>query len=87
MKLEIRYPDKPPHEVELKGAVAVLGRDPSCDLVIGDERCSRRHAVLEHTPTGLQVRDAGSANGVFVNGKKARALAASSPATSSAWAK
>jgi hypothetical protein len=70
LKLEIRYPDKPPHEVELKGAMAVLGRDPSCDLVIADERCSRRHAVLELTPTGMQVRDAGSANGVFVNGKK-----------------
>ncbi|HEY6548154.1 MAG TPA: FHA domain-containing protein [Vicinamibacteria bacterium] len=70
MRLEIRYPDRPPHEVELTGAIAVLGRDPSCDLVIGDERCSRKHAVLELTPTGLQVRDAGSANGVFVNGKK-----------------
>lgn len=70
MKLEVRYPDKPPHEIELKGAMAVLGRDPSCDLVLNDERCSRRHAVLEQTPTGLQIRDAGSANGVFVNGKK-----------------
>jgi hypothetical protein len=70
LKLEIRYPDRPPHEVELKGALAVVGRDPSCDLVLSDERCSRRHAVLEATPDGLQVRDSGSANGVFVNGKK-----------------
>jgi pSer/pThr/pTyr-binding forkhead associated (FHA) protein len=70
LKLEVRYPDKPAHEIELKGAMAVLGRDPSCDLVLNDERCSRRHAVLEVTPTGLQIRDAGSANGVFVNGKK-----------------
>ena len=70
MRLEVKYPDKPPHEVELKVSVAVVGRDPSCDLVISDERCSRRHAVLEDTPTGLQVRDAGSANGIFVNGKK-----------------
>jgi hypothetical protein len=70
LKLEIRYPDKPPHEVELKSALAILGRDPSCDLVLNDERCSRRHAVLELTPSGMQVRDAGSANGVFVNGKK-----------------
>ena len=70
MRLEVKYPDKPAHEVELKGTLAVIGRDPSCDLVVNDERCSRRHAVLEITPTGLQVRDAGSANGVFVNGKK-----------------
>ena len=70
MKLEIKYPDKTAHQVELAVSMAVLGRDPACDLVINDERCSRRHAVLEVTPTGLQVRDAGSANGVFVNGKK-----------------
>ena len=70
MRLEVKYPDKPAHEVDLKVTVAVLGRDPSCDLVINDERCSRRHAVIEATPTGLQVRDAGSANGIFVNGKK-----------------
>lgn len=70
LRLEVKYPDKPAHEVELKGTLAVIGRDPSCDLVVNDERCSRRHAVLEITPTGLQVRDAGSANGVFVNGKK-----------------
>ena len=66
----MKYPEKPAHEVELKVTVAVLGRDPSCDLVINDERCSRRHAVIELTATGLQVRDAGSANGIFVNGKK-----------------
>ena len=70
MRLEVKYPDKPAHEVDLKVTLAVLGRDPSCDLVINDERCSRRHAVIEATPTGLQVRDAGSANGIFVNGKK-----------------
>ena len=70
MRLEVKYPDKPAHEVELTVTVAVLGRDPSCDLVINDDRCSRRHAVIEVTPTGLQVRDAGSANGIFVNGKK-----------------
>ena len=70
MRFEVKYPDKPAHEVELTVTVAVLGRDPSCDLVINDERCSRRHAVIEVTPTGLQVRDAGSANGIFVNGKK-----------------
>jgi FHA domain len=70
VRLEVKYPDKPAHEVELRLTVVVLGRDPSCDLVINDERCSRRHAVMELTPTGLQVRDAGSANGIFVNGKK-----------------
>jgi hypothetical protein len=70
VKFEVRYPTGSPHEVTLQGTVAVLGRDPSCDLVLNDPRCSRRHAVIEAGPQGLSVRDTGSANGVVVNGEK-----------------
>ncbi|MFI5183160.1 MAG: FHA domain-containing protein [Vicinamibacteria bacterium] len=70
MRFEIRYPTGAQHEVELSGTIAVLGRDPSCDLVLNDPKCSRRHAVLEAGPDGIAVRDAGSANGIYVNGKK-----------------
>jgi FHA domain len=38
--------------------------------VLNDAKCSRRHAVIEAGPEGLLVRDSGSANGVYVNGKK-----------------
>jgi hypothetical protein len=70
LKFEVRYPGAAPHDVELQGTVAVLGRDPSSDLVLSDSKCSRRHAVLEAGPQGIVIRDAGSANGVFVNDKK-----------------
>jgi predicted component of type VI protein secretion system len=70
VRFEVRYPTGAQHEVELSGSVAVLGRDPSSDLVLNDAKCSRRHAVLEAGPDGIAVRDAGSANGIFVNGKK-----------------
>ena len=70
MRFEVRYPTGAQHEVELSGSVAVLGRDPSSDLVLNDAKCSRRHAVLEAGPEGIAVRDAGSANGIYVNGKK-----------------
>jgi hypothetical protein len=70
LRFEIRYPTGATHEVELQGTVAILGRDPSCDLVINDVKCSRRHAVMEAGPDGLVVRDSGSANGVYVNGRK-----------------
>jgi hypothetical protein len=70
LKFEIRYPDKPPDEVDLPGPVVVIGRDPSADLVVHDVKCSRRHAVVEDTADGLVVRDTASANGVFVNGKR-----------------
>jgi hypothetical protein len=70
VRFEVKYPESPPHEVELQGTLAVLGRDPSCDLVLNDVKCSRRHAVVEAGHDGIAIRDTGSANGVYVNGKK-----------------
>lgn len=70
MRFEVRYPTGAHHEVELSGTLAALGRDPSSDLVLNDPKCSRRHAVIEAGPDGMAIRDAGSANGIYVNGKK-----------------
>ena len=56
--------------MEFPGSVATVGRDPSSDLVLNDPKCSRRHAVIETSGDGITIRDSGSANGVFVNGKK-----------------
>jgi hypothetical protein len=70
MRFEVRFPDGAPHEIELQGRLVVVGRDPSCDLVLHDVKCSRRHAVLEAGPDGIVIRDTGSANGVFLNDQK-----------------
>ncbi len=70
MKFEIRYPTGSTHTVEYTQTLVSVGRDPTCDVVLNDAKCSRRHAVIEAGPTGLAVRDTGSANGVFVNGRK-----------------
>jgi hypothetical protein len=70
MRFEISYPGGTTHEVELGGNVCVVGRDPGCDIVLNDSKCSRRHAVVEEGPGGVTVRDSGSANGIFVNGRK-----------------
>lgn len=70
LKFEVRYPNGSRHDVTLQGTLAVLGRDPSCDLVLNDVKCSRRHAVIEAGPHGMAIRDSGSANGVHVNGKR-----------------
>jgi hypothetical protein len=70
LRFEVRYPGGAVHEVALESAVAVVGRDPSCDLVINDPKCSRRHAVVESGPGGLVIRDSGSANGILVNGRR-----------------
>ena len=70
MRLEISYRGGTTHEVDLPGSVCVLGRDPSCDVVLNDSKCSRRHAVLEEVPEGIVVRDEGSANGIYVNRRR-----------------
>ncbi len=70
MRLEISYRGGTTHEVELPGSVCVLGRDPGCDVVLNDSKCSRRHAVVEEGPEGTVVRDEGSANGIYVNGRR-----------------
>ncbi|MDX1503892.1 MAG: FHA domain-containing protein [Thermoanaerobaculia bacterium] len=46
----------------------LLGRDPSCDVVLDDLRVSRRHARLVVTEDGGELRDLGSKNGVSING-------------------
>lgn len=70
MRFEVRYPTGARHEVELQGTLVVLGRDPSCDLVLNDVKCSRRHAVIEAGAQGLAIRDTSSANGIYVNGRR-----------------
>jgi hypothetical protein len=70
MRFEISYRGGTTHEVELPGPSAVLGRDPACDVALNDAKCSRRHAIVEDGPEGLVVRDQGSANGIYVNGRR-----------------
>ncbi|MBA3393453.1 MAG: sigma 54-interacting transcriptional regulator [Deltaproteobacteria bacterium] len=54
-------------EVPEGGQVAV-GRSRSCDVRIDSERVSRTHAVFVRRGRDLEVSDAGSRNGTFVNG-------------------
>jgi pSer/pThr/pTyr-binding forkhead associated (FHA) protein len=49
----------------------VIGRSRTCHLIIDDDLVSRRHACLIfEEPIRLVIRDLGSRNGVFVNGKR-----------------
>jgi ABC-type multidrug transport system ATPase subunit len=47
---------------------AWIGRELDNDIVIHDVLASRHHAVLQPTPAGIEIRDANSINGTFVNG-------------------
>jgi hypothetical protein len=67
VKFRVRYQSG--EEVDMTLAPgAHIGRDKSCDYVLKDPQCSRRHAALD--PDGVTFRDSGSANGIFVNGRK-----------------
>src|SRR5581483_614455 len=48
----------------------VIGRAADCGLCLPHPTVSRYHAALERLPTGLQLRDLNSVNGVFVGGKR-----------------
>lgn len=53
-------------------ATVVIGRDPSSDLVLDHPTVSRRHAQVEQTAQGHDIRDLNSINGTFVNGQAVR---------------
>ena len=56
-----------PAEIELAGA-CTIGRAPSCHVVVPRPTVSRLHAIVEPEGPRWAIRDAGSANGTFVNG-------------------
>jgi len=48
--------------------VLVLGRDPDCDLALGDARISRQHARLRSAGGDVWIEDIGSTNGIKIGG-------------------
>jgi hypothetical protein len=55
---------------ELRPGAVLIGRSSSCHLVLDDGLVSRRHAQIVVTEERALVEDFGSANGVFVNGRR-----------------
>jgi hypothetical protein len=48
----------------------VIGRSRDCDVVLGDDNVSRRHAEIRPSGGSWIVKDLGSTNGVKVNGRR-----------------
>jgi pSer/pThr/pTyr-binding forkhead associated (FHA) protein len=46
-----------------------IGREDQ-EFTLSDPEISRRHAVIRVTATGVEIEDAGSSNGTFVNGDR-----------------
>jgi len=48
----------------------MIGRDVDCDVQLFDEGLSRTHFLIERVDGGFRIKDLGSSNGTFVNGKR-----------------
>lgn len=55
---------------ELRPGEVLIGRSSNCHLVLDDGLVSRRHAQIVVREDRAVVEDFGSANGVFVNGRR-----------------
>jgi adenylate cyclase len=55
------------------GRSLVVGRGLTSDVPVFDATISRRHAELTAGPDEVQVRDLGSSNGTWINGRRIRA--------------
>jgi pSer/pThr/pTyr-binding forkhead associated (FHA) protein len=64
------------HQGKLERVVAwhgdqlVAGRSADCDVLLGVDEVSRRHARFERVDGRFEVCDLGSVNGTFVNGRR-----------------
>ena len=67
MRFRLRYLK---HDLELSPGTFSIGRSADCQLSLDDPLVSRRHALLQVRDNEVSVEDAGSRNGVLVNGTK-----------------
>jgi hypothetical protein len=59
-----------PAAADLLRARVLIGRSSACQLVLGDDTVSRRHAELRIERGRWLLRDLGSSNGTWVNGRR-----------------
>jgi hypothetical protein len=67
MRFRLRYLK---HDLELFPGTFVIGRSADCQLSLDDPLVSRRHALLLVGDDDVSVEDAGSRNGVMLNGQR-----------------
>ncbi len=68
--LEVLEPASLVSRYQLVPGDNLVGRTPDCNIWINVPAMSRRHAVLSFRPDGVYVKDLGSTNKTYVNGKK-----------------
>jgi len=62
-RLTVHFPSRPARVLLLsEDRETVVGREPDCDVVLDDDRVSRRHARLAFDGSGWSVADLASKN-------------------------
>jgi adenylate cyclase len=78
--LQLRYEEQGAEKThELKQGVTLIGRLPTCDLVLNDPSVSRHHASLRVIGTDCHLQDAGSRFGTFLDGNQIHEATAVAP--------
>jgi pSer/pThr/pTyr-binding forkhead associated (FHA) protein len=57
-------------DIVVEDGTIMVGRHPVCDLRLISLRISRRHCIMTARGGELLVRDLGSTNGTWVNGRR-----------------
>lgn len=72
MRFRLRYLK---HDLELSPGTFAIGRSADCQLSLDDPLVSRRHALLHVRDDEVTIEDAGSRNGVLLNGQRVEGTA------------
>jgi hypothetical protein len=56
--------------VDVTSETSLVGRDPTCEIIVSDGSVSRRHARIERRGDEWAVVDQGSANGTFLDSQR-----------------
>ena len=70
-QLEVIYPKEMSGVMFLEKEKVMMGRVPECDIQVLDKQASRQHAKITLLNRIYVLEDLGSANGTWINGKKA----------------
>jgi ABC transport system ATP-binding/permease protein len=68
--LELAVDGEPVRAMLHPGEVLLVGRDPSCQVVVNDRSVSRRHAEIARVGGDWVIRDLASRNGIHVDGER-----------------
>lgn len=56
--------------IPINASMMVVGRHPTCDIVLDSNRISLRHCCMIEVRGELEIKDLGSTNGLRINGRR-----------------